>query len=305
MTSADESCLHVQIVINHKIETLALSTKTLPSTTHEMVRNIPSRTALAVVLIGVAVQSSLAFAPLFLVGRAPSLAGQRALGRVHRTYLSEQAQTRKPPGRILLRQTVTCKQEVTSGQVKTVLVVGGGLGGVSVVYDLRHKLRKHDRVILLSDRPAFEFTPSNPWVATRFRKPEDIRVPLAETLSKNGVEFKLGSATTLDAQGRVLTTDAGEAIAYDYLIVATGARLDFDAAPGVREHAVSICTTDHASHAADKWDAFLADDSAKNIVIGCMQVSLPPPHFPPPARRPSHSFSRAPRLHPATLNPEP
>ena len=55
---------------------------------------------------------------------------------------------------------------------KTVLVVGGGLGGVSVTYDVKHRMRSQDKVILLSDRSTFDFTPSNPWVAVRFRKPK-------------------------------------------------------------------------------------------------------------------------------------
>ena len=57
---------------------------------------------------------------------------------------------------------------------RKLLVVGGGIGGLSSAYDALHNLRPIDTVTVVSDRDHFEFTPSNPWVATRKRTPSDI-----------------------------------------------------------------------------------------------------------------------------------
>ena len=47
-----------------------------------------------------------------------------------------------------------------------IVVVGAGIGGMTVAYDLRGKLNKSDHsVTVIGDKPSFEFTPSNPWVA--------------------------------------------------------------------------------------------------------------------------------------------
>ena len=81
---------------------------------------------------------------------------------------------------------------------------------------------------------------------------------LATTMPKHGVEFELGAAVKCDPDNGEVHTSTGKIIKFDYLIIATGAYLNFDCVPGVKEHAVSVCTTGHALHAADKWDEFMA-----------------------------------------------
>ena len=48
-----------------------------------------------------------------------------------------------------------------------IIVLGGGIGGVSCAYELKKSLRREDRVTLVSNKPFFQFTPSNPWVAVK------------------------------------------------------------------------------------------------------------------------------------------
>lgn len=44
----------------------------------------------------------------------------------------------------------------------TVVVVGAGLGGMSAAYELKAELGKSHEVILVNDKPDFEFTPLTP-----------------------------------------------------------------------------------------------------------------------------------------------
>ena len=59
---------------------------------------------------------------------------------------------------------------------------------------------------------------------------------------------------------------------YDYLVVATGAHIDFDAIPGVGPHggySTSICTLEHSLGAQEKWREFLSDPGP--VIIGASQ----------------------------------
>ena len=60
-----------------------------------------------------------------------------------------------------------------------IVVLGGGIGGVSCAYELRHAIRKEDRITLVSNKPFFQFTPSNPWVAVKWRSKNDVTIDLA------------------------------------------------------------------------------------------------------------------------------
>lgn len=68
-----------------------------------------------------------------------------------------------------------------------IVVLGGGTGGISQVYELRKALGKAHELVLISDR--FEFTPSNPWVAVGWRKETAITVDLPERMRPFGIAF--------------------------------------------------------------------------------------------------------------------
>jgi len=49
--------------------------------------------------------------------------------------------------------------------MSTIVVLGGGIGGLSAAFELKDELGEQHEIVLVSDREYFEFTPSNPWVA--------------------------------------------------------------------------------------------------------------------------------------------
>ena len=103
-----------------------------------------------------------------------------------------------------------------------VLIVGGGFGGL---YAAR-ELGKDDRVVLtLVDRRNHHvFAPLLYQVATGALSPGEIAQPLRSILRKHAnTTVLLGEATGLDADRRELRLDDGGSLAYDTLIVATGA----------------------------------------------------------------------------------
>ena len=113
-----------------------------------------------------------------------------------------------------------------------IVVLGGGIGGVSCAYELKDAVRKEDRITLVSNKPFFQFTPSNPWVAVNWRKKADITVDLATVMPKHGIEFSAAGAAKVHPEENRVELGDGTSLAYDYLVVATGPELAFDEIEG-------------------------------------------------------------------------
>jgi sulfide:quinone oxidoreductase len=152
-----------------------------------------------------------------------------------------------------------------------IIVVGGGIGGISVAYELRAGLGKGHSVTVVGDSPRFSFTPSNPWVAVGWRKPSDIQIEIGPYLGKKDIAFESCGVQTLLPTENALTLADGRRLEYDYLVLTTGPRLAFDEIPGLgpEAHTHSICTTPHALHAWQAYQEFIKDPGP--IVIGAAQ----------------------------------
>ncbi len=152
-----------------------------------------------------------------------------------------------------------------------IVVLGGGIGGVSCAYELKQTIRKEDRVTVVSNKPFFQFTPSNPWVAVKWRSKNDITIDLASVLPRHGVGFTAaGAKRVLPAENRVELGD-NSSLSYDYLIIATGPELAFDEIEGFGpEHNTnSVCDVDHAAAASKRWEEFCKNPGP--IVVGAVQ----------------------------------
>lgn len=152
-----------------------------------------------------------------------------------------------------------------------IVVLGGGIGGVSCAYEIKQIARPEDRITLVSNKPFFQFTPSNPWVAVKWRSKSDIVIDLAEVLPKHGVAFNMaGAARVHPAESRVELGD-GSSLSYDYLVVATGPELAFDEVEGLGPDAntQSVCDVDHAVTANERWETFCKNPGP--IMVGAVQ----------------------------------
>jgi sulfide:quinone oxidoreductase len=127
---------------------------------------------------------------------------------------------------------------------RTVVILGGGIGGIVVANDLRRKLPTEHRVVLVERNAEHAFAPSFLWLMTGDRKAQDIKRPLTKLL-ESGVEFVHGSVEGLDLPKQQVKTTAGT-LGYDYLIVALGAELAPEAVPGLKEGAETFYTFEGA-----------------------------------------------------------
>ncbi|MCB1435683.1 MAG: FAD-dependent oxidoreductase [Rhodobiaceae bacterium] len=152
-----------------------------------------------------------------------------------------------------------------------IVVLGGGIGGMSAAFELKDALRSSDRITVISKVPYFQFTPSNPWVAVKWRKKSDITVELAPTLKRKGIDFIASAASAVKPEKNRIELENGEAVEYDYLIIATGPDLAFDEIEGLGPDAFtsSVCDVNHAALASEEWEAFCKAPGP--IVVGAVQ----------------------------------
>lgn len=153
----------------------------------------------------------------------------------------------------------------------TVIVIGAGLGGMSAAYELKAELGKDHEVILVSNKPDFEFTPSNPWIAVEWRERKETSLPVEPYVSKKGIHFIASALEALNPAEKIITLADGQTLSYDYLVLCTGPDLAFDEIPGAGPEAggtVSVCTLSHAEHCRDNVKALVAEPGS--VIVGAM-----------------------------------
>jgi sulfide:quinone oxidoreductase len=130
------------------------------------------------------------------------------------------------------------------------------------------------RITVIGDGEKFSFTPSNPWVAIGWRKPDDICLSAGPYLAKKDFAFVPSAAKQILADKKTVITATGDSLEYDYLLICTVPRLAFEEIKGAGPDAgftQSICTTPHASKAWLAYEVFLKNPGP--IVIGAVQMA--------------------------------
>ena len=152
-----------------------------------------------------------------------------------------------------------------------VVVIGAGLGGMPMAYEMKEQLRKEDRVTVIGNGPTFHFVPSNPWLAVNWRKRADIEFEAAPYLEKRGIAFDPRGAKRVHPERSQVELGDGTMLDYDYLIIATGPKLAFEEVEGLgpQGHTQSVCHVDHAVRAAEAWNEFVKNPGP--IVVGAVQ----------------------------------
>ncbi|MDX9725500.1 MAG: FAD/NAD(P)-binding oxidoreductase [Bacteroidales bacterium] len=143
-----------------------------------------------------------------------------------------------------------------------VVVLGAGIAGHTAAAILRRKLPKKHEVTVVSPSAYYQWIPSNIWVGIGKMKVSQVRFDLRPLYKRWGIRFEQAKALTLFPEGDETNTSPyvtieytdpslkGEIkkIEYDFLVNATGPRLNFEATeglgPGRFTH--SVCSCDHA-----------------------------------------------------------
>ncbi|MBI5328700.1 MAG: NAD(P)/FAD-dependent oxidoreductase [Deltaproteobacteria bacterium] len=137
---------------------------------------------------------------------------------------------------------------------KTIVILGGGVGGLVSANELAERLREKADVVLIDKEKSHIFSPSFLWLMLGLRRPEWICRGL-QSLEKKGVRFINAQIDGIDLGKRMVTTGSGN-FNYDYLIISLGAELNPDAVPGFTASAHNLYTLDGTTRLRDALKGF-------------------------------------------------
>lgn len=168
-----------------------------------------------------------------------------------------------------------------------VVILGAGISGHTAALLLRRKLSRKHEVVVISPNKKWNWIPSNIWVGVGKMQPSQVTFDLPKVYKRARIEFHQAKAVEIYPEGTgessrayVLAESTDEAtpgkqvkIDYDFLINATGPRLNFAATPGLGPDAFShsVCTADHAHSTALALHSLIQEMKAgqkKTFVVG-------------------------------------
>ena len=114
---------------------------------------------------------------------------------------------------------------------KTVLILGGGVGGIVAATQLRRLLAPEHRVVLVEQEADHVFAPSLLWLMIGERNAAQISRSLT-ALAKRGIELIRGRIERIDPATRTIRVN-GMDITGDHMVIALGAELAPELVPGL------------------------------------------------------------------------
>jgi sulfide:quinone oxidoreductase len=158
--------------------------------------------------------------------------------------------------------------------VAHIVIMGAGLGGMPMAYEMRENARPQDKVTVVSNDPKFHFVPSNPWVAVNWRTRDDIEIDIGPALARKKIDFIATAVKRVHPEKNQIELVDGKIVDYDFLVIATGPRLAFEEVEGLGPnggHTQSVCHVEHALTAAKAWEEFVKNPG--HIVVGAVQMA--------------------------------
>lgn len=154
---------------------------------------------------------------------------------------------------------------------KRIVIIGSSFAGLTAAVRLKKHVGERHDVVVISKSDEFLFMPSLIWVPFDLRTRDEITFPVRPIFEKKGIEFKHTPVTELRLADKQIVTPQGVE-AYDYLVIATGPKLNYEAVPGLGPrggYTQSIFSWEDASAAGEAFHKFV--EAPGPVVIGAVQ----------------------------------
>ncbi|HUJ16646.1 MAG TPA: FAD-dependent oxidoreductase [Nitrospirota bacterium] len=148
-----------------------------------------------------------------------------------------------------------------------VVIVGGGFGGLEAAFTLKGVLGPSAEITLIDRSPYHAFIPSIHLIVSRRAGADAIRIPLRAVLGPAGVRFMQDEVLSVDAERGQVVTAAGGGLAYDHLLLASGATNNFFDVPGAEAYSCRFRTTEDAERIQAALLKILGDTRPGRIVV--------------------------------------
>lgn len=146
---------------------------------------------------------------------------------------------------------------------QTVLILGGGIGGLVSSNMLKDKLKGQTDIKIVDQNRNFQFPPSYPWLMLGNRTAEQVQRNLG-ILKKKEIEVIQGVVSDINLKKSLVKIDESS-ISYDYLVIALGASYAPEKIPGLLENSY---------HIYDLESALKFQDVIKNFKGGTIAVGI-------------------------------
>jgi sulfide:quinone oxidoreductase len=151
--------------------------------------------------------------------------------------------------------------------MRTIAIIGGGSGGISTANHLAYKLKDHVKsgdikIILVEGSQIHYYQPGFLEIPFDMMSPSSTYKPVPRMLAQ-GITLVPEFATALDLKNNSVKTDR-QTINYDFIVIATGARYDYDSIPGLKQGTDNFYSLESAIELKKKINSF----KSGRIVVG-------------------------------------
>jgi len=136
-------------------------------------------------------------------------------------------------------------------QIKKILILGGGFGGINVLQKIQNKFKNEPnvKISLVSQDNYFLYTPMLPQVCSGLIHPNDITIPIRKLCKQAG--FYQATISSIDLEQKLVTITREydgkvHALEYDYLVLSLGSNTNFFDNKNIEKNAFIIKTVEDA-----------------------------------------------------------
>jgi len=155
--------------------------------------------------------------------------------------------------------------------MKTIIILGGGVGGIVTANELSDRLGGEHKIILIEKNKEHTFAPSYLWLMNGDRKRKQICVPLKSLLKKNIEEVNAIVNEIVPAEQKVKA--GGKEYRYDFLVISLGADLAHEKIQGWDDSIHTFYTLEGAERLHETLKNFSGGKVA--VVISSMPYKCP------------------------------
>lgn len=152
---------------------------------------------------------------------------------------------------------------------KRILIVGTNFAGYTAALELKELAGDNHDITVIANTDKFLFFPSLIWYPFGLREEKDITFDVRPIYKSHGIEFIHDEVTGFEPQQNRVLRKNGEPLSYDYLLIGTGPKVDYDYIPGLRENSHSIVGLSVAERTRQGWKKFLSEPGP--VVIASAQ----------------------------------